>query len=255
LELTGLANPSNSEGWPVQEQVWPARKLRVVLQDGLESNWNMFPVQTRTAHGLPEPGANTSFVNEMSCYCPGGCRRSIPCSSACLGCQLHVYGCLWSCVTHNTEHARSITVDAPLTLIFKMGQWGYRTPICQWRRPILHLRLSVTYSPFRVPRMQDQTSLTLHWHSLSGWGREHVAIILTYKGGQYFDHVKPRLKQFWITRLTRPEIVDAPLMLILRRAYPQYALGWFRIEYYSQCFGSLSIVFVDILLDHYIVLW
>ena len=35
----------------------------------------------------------------------------------------------------------------------------------------------------RLPKMQDQESLTLHWRSFSGWGREHIACVLALKGG------------------------------------------------------------------------
>jgi len=33
--------------------------------------------------------------------------------------------------------------------------------------------------------MQDQESLKLHWHSLSGWGGERVTVALDAKGGEY----------------------------------------------------------------------
>jgi len=37
----------------------------------------------------------------------------------------------------------------------------------------------------RSAKMHDQKSLTLHWRSFSGWGREHVAIVFAPQGGQY----------------------------------------------------------------------
>jgi len=38
---------------------------------------------------------------------------------------------------------------------------------------------------FWLPTMQDQKSLTLHWRSFSGWGREGVAIDFASEGSQY----------------------------------------------------------------------
>jgi len=55
----------------------------------------------------------------------------------------------------------------------------------------------------------------LGWRSFSGWGRDRVAILSDYTGGEYLDYAKPRPYQFLITWLTRPKIVDAVLTLIL----------------------------------------
>jgi len=66
-----------------------------------------------------------SSVNEISCYCPGGCCRDIPCLSAYKGCCVLVSECLWSSATHITEDGRQKIIDAPLTLILSMGQGGY----------------------------------------------------------------------------------------------------------------------------------
>jgi hypothetical protein len=45
-----------------------------------------------------------SSVNEMSCYCSGGCGGNIPYIFAHAGCQYVVYGCLILRATHITEH-------------------------------------------------------------------------------------------------------------------------------------------------------
>jgi len=39
--------------------------------------------------------------------------------------------------------------------------------------------------PLRLPKMQDQKSLTHRWLSFPGWGREHFSLVFDYKGGQY----------------------------------------------------------------------
>jgi len=38
-----------------------------------------------------------------------------------------------------------------------------------------------------LPRMQDLKSLTLHWRSFPGWGREHLSTYFDHKGGQYIQ--------------------------------------------------------------------
>jgi len=64
-------------------------------------------------------------VNEISCYCPGGCDQDILYISAYTGCHILLYGCLWSSTTHITKDARPNIVEALLTLIFRMwlGVW------------------------------------------------------------------------------------------------------------------------------------
>jgi len=39
--------------------------------------------------------------------------------------------------------------------------------------------------PLRLPKMQDQKSLTHCWLSFSGWGRERFSLVFDYKCGQY----------------------------------------------------------------------
>jgi len=39
--------------------------------------------------------------------------------------------------------------------------------------------------PLRLPKMQDHQLLTVHWRSLSGWGRERLSTCLLYNGCQY----------------------------------------------------------------------
>jgi len=66
----------------------------------------------------------------------------------------------------------------------------------------------------RLAMMLDQISLTLHWHSFSGWGRECVEIVFAPKGSQYLinrlfatnyqlDYPRSRTRNHWHS-------VDAP---------------------------------------------
>ena len=68
--------------------------------------------------------------------------------------------------------------------------------------------------PPRLPKIHNQESLTLHWHSFSWWGREHFTIIFDYKGSEYFvyDYFQPIAHN--IIQDTWPRIVDPLLMLI-----------------------------------------
>jgi len=61
-------------------------------------------------------------------------------------------------------------------------------------------------APDRLPKMQDQTSLTLHWRSISEWGMECVAFSFAYNGSQYIHYALQLPNQFLITWLRRPEI-------------------------------------------------
>jgi len=65
------------------------------------------------------------FVIEIGCYCPRGCRGNILCSSADIDCQLHVYGWLWSSITHIPEDSRPKFIDTPLMLHWRtVWRWG-----------------------------------------------------------------------------------------------------------------------------------
>jgi len=64
-----------------------------------------------------------SIENELSCDCPGGCRETSSCLLGYKGCENLVYRCLRS-------------VDAPLTLIFRMGQGASYSLFGPKRRPL-----------------------------------------------------------------------------------------------------------------------
>ena len=67
-----------------------------------------------------------------------------------------------------------------------------------------------------IPNLQDQKSLMLRWSLCSWRGTDRVAICFPYKGSWYFDYQKEQQYCYWPTRLTRPKIVDALLMLNFR---------------------------------------
>jgi len=81
-----------------------------------------------------------------------------------------------------------------------------------------------------------------------------ILSVLAYKTGQNFVYRLWRPHRTLINHDARQKVVDAPLTLILPWAYPQYAIIHFRIEYQQWSCGSRCILFMHILLDHYIVL-
>jgi len=107
---------------------------------------------------------------------------------------------------------------------------------------------------FDLRDLQDQKLLTLRWRSISEWGSEHKARTFAYKASQYriCEWSQPFAKQ--ITSDARPKIVDTPLTLILRLAYPQYVIIYFGVLYYQWCLGSLCTIFIYFLLHQNIVL-
>jgi len=42
--------------------------------------------------------------------------------------------------------------------------------------------------PLRLPKMQDQKLLTLHWLSFPGWGRERIFLVFDSNGRQYIQN-------------------------------------------------------------------
>jgi hypothetical protein len=85
-----------------------------------------------------------SSVNEISCYCPGGCGKNNPYISAYKRCQILLYACLQSRTTQITEDARPTIDDALLRLIFRIWlgvsvYWFYTS------RRVIRRTWSVTY--------------------------------------------------------------------------------------------------------------
>jgi len=100
-------------------------------------------------------------VNEIHCYCPRGCGGNIQYIFAHKGCHNLVYGCLWSSATHITNDARAKVIDAPLTLISKMGSGVFLFLFLLWRWPIQCLWLCATGRPADYLRHKTNN----RWHS------------------------------------------------------------------------------------------
>jgi len=95
---------------------------------------------------------------------------------------------------------------------------------CLYTMPILQLCVFTTKSHFYYLTYWTKKSSTLCWHSFPRWGREHFAFSFSYSGCQHFHYVYSLPNCIFITRLTAPKIVDAPLTLILPWAYLQYTI-------------------------------
>ena len=72
------------------------------------------------------------------------------------------------------------------------------------------------HSPIRLPKMQEQKSLTLCWRLFSQWGRECVTFSSAYKGSLYliYERLHPIATQ--ITQGASPKVIDSLLTLIFR---------------------------------------
>jgi len=104
------------------------------------------------------------------------------------------------------------------------------------------------------PSLYDQRLLTLCERSFSWWGREGIAICFAYKGSlkllyNWLQHIRGVIFQdAW------PKIVNPPLTLIVLWLYSQYGIIYFGTVNHSHWFGCHCGIFVDFLLDHYVVL-
>jgi len=112
----------------------------------------------------------------------------------------------------------------------------------------------INHIAFDLPDLQDQKLLTLHWNSISEWGRECEARSFADEASQYrsYEWSQPIAKQ--ITTDARPNIIDTMFTLILPWVYPQYIIMYFGVIYHWSCFGSLCTVFIYFLLHQNIVL-
>ena len=69
----------------------------------------------------------------------------------------------------------------------------------------------------RLSNMLDQSSLTLCWRSFLGGGSDIVAAIVSPKGGENIDYSLILSHNSLVFQNARRRIVDAPLMLIVKR--------------------------------------
>jgi len=63
---------------------------------------------------------NSTSVNAICHYCPGGCRGMNPDISDPKGCHIVVYGYLGSIATNITDDGRTKIVESRLTIIINM---------------------------------------------------------------------------------------------------------------------------------------
>jgi len=68
---------------------------------------------------------------------------------------------------------------------------------------------------FQLSYLPQKISLTLRWRSVSEFGCYHSAVSFAYKGCESVEYELQRANHFPIKLLTYPEIIDAPLMLMV----------------------------------------
>ena len=70
------------------------------------------------------------------------------------------------------------------------------------------------FTAYVLSELQDEKLLTLHRRSVIGGDTDIVAAICAHDGLQYWDHVFTLSHSQVILQEARPEIGDAPLMLV-----------------------------------------
>jgi len=101
-------------------------------------------------------------------------------------------------------------------LIFRMAQGACHWWFCQKRLPISNKWMSATNRNLTYLRCKAKNC----WRSVDAHSKNGAvtvtAISFANKCGQYVRYAYQRASHWWITKLTRPQIVDALLTLMLR---------------------------------------
>jgi len=90
------------------------------------------------------------------------------------GTQLFRYEHGDQCYAFITKYATTETVDAPLTLIFRMPQGACRCCFCQWRLPIFDIWMSATNRKINDPTFEAKN----HWRSVDAHSQNAAASML-----------------------------------------------------------------------------
>jgi len=82
--------------------------------------------------------------------------------------------------------------------------------------------------------MQDQKSWTLRWRLFLSVSNDVITCIVSYKHCQYFNYVSQWRSLFFLMRLTRPKIIEAPLMHISKMGQPACRLPFYLEKHTTQ---------------------
>jgi len=127
-------------------------------------------------------------------------------------------------------------VDAPLALIFMVGQGGYCTLFCLYRQPKFTLWLTTTYGRCDFPRSMTKNcwrSVDAHFHD--GAGRV-LQSVLPIKAGIIYFMTYYNLSEVWF-----PKMHDQKLLTLRWRSF-----SWWGREGIAICFaykGRLKYVY------------
>jgi hypothetical protein len=83
-------------------------------------------------------------------------------------------------LTYRTNN-RWRSVDAH----FQNGAASVFLSLWAWNTANAVFMILCIQSPSRLLMMQDKKSLMRHWLSCSGWGKERVSLVFSYKGGRF----------------------------------------------------------------------
>ena len=101
-------------------------------------------------------------------------------------------------------------------------------------------------SPLWLPKMQIHKSLMLRWHSFTGWCSYHVSLSDFYRGFQKVGYAKQRPNHISITVLSRPIIIDTPLILIFINCsfticcHQEFLSEWFELIVWLSAWSRLA---------------
>jgi len=84
---------------------------------------------------------------------------------------------------------------------FQNGAVSLILSLLGWNTANTSFMIVCILSPSRLLMMQDQKSLTRRWLSCSGWGKEHVSLVFSYKGGWFIRNGQwfAKVNILWLT--------------------------------------------------------
>jgi len=154
---------------------------------------------------------------------------------------------LFNYLTYKIKH-RWRSVDTH----FQNGAGSLSHSLLLWNTANTSFMTLCIQLPPRLPKMQHQKSLTGHWLTCSGWGREPVSLVFSYKGDWSNQkeqwHTKVNILQLAIGYLnattyrktwnTEPEIAtDRSILAPQRPMVDQYGSGFGPPRLSGSCFA------------------
>jgi len=112
-------------------------------------------------------------------------RERLTVSVAFEGGQYYAYALQWTTDFFNYLTYKTKNCWCSIDAHFQNGAASISLSLLCWNTANTSFMIVCIQSPPRLPMMQEQTSLTRHWLSCSGWGRECVSLVFNYKGSRF----------------------------------------------------------------------